>query len=305
MNSSSSHGEANTASNSTAAAARMADPDRLLADWRSLLHEQHHLHPPEAARMLGVSEEALVACRINSGATRLQGPVDRLLKPIARWGRVLCAFSNDCGVHMPIATVNAVVDDELLQLEGEQLRAAVDPTIIARAYLFIDRDDSHGNTRSLQFFDAAGASVFKVFMFHKSRFSAAEQHLLGFAAAGQERHTQPGQLRPGGFSARALSLREDPDEESLGTHVKAEVAALLSTPGPAEIELVGESIRVCWQGNVKGAGIDETMFHIHELDLRSHLRYAPVTGLARSRQGALVLNGRQGRLLRIARGVSQ
>ena len=68
------------------------------------------------------------------------------------------------------------------------------------------------------------------------------------------------------------------------------------------MELVGDHARVTGRGLIQGARMDDAMFHLHETDIRSHLRYAAMTELALSENGALIIKGAESRLLRIARG---
>lgn len=284
------------------------DPDDLLAAWRHLLRTHHHLHAPEAARMLGVPEAALTASRIGSGAVRLIPDVAAVLAPASAWGRVLCAVSNPCGVHMPLGEVAAEANgDGVVCLQGAHMRAEIDAGAAADAYLFVDWDESHGNTRSVQFYDAAGAAILKLFIFHKTKFDAAEGHFAGLKAGNQSRRPSFGLPAASRFDARAASLAEDPVAALLdATDVKPLLAALLGAALPAEggsfaIEMVGDHARVVWRGLLSGARLDKEMLHLHESDLRSHLRYAPLLRAARTRSDALALDGEDGRLLRIAK----
>ena len=288
---------------SRVAAGDLRDPDALLAAWTHLLETHKHLHAPDAARMLEVPEAALVACRIGSGAVRLTPDIAAALAPVSAWGRVLCAFSNPCGVHMPLGAVSAEAGDGTVRLQGTHMWAEIDAGAVADAYLFVDRDDSHGNTRSIQFYNAAGAPILKVFVFHKTRFGAAEAHFAALTADDQSRTVDVARPAAGGFDARAASLAEDPVAAPLEeAHMASLIASLLETGGGFQIELVGDHARVAWRGTLSGARMDERMFHLHETDLRSHLRYAPMLSAARTQTGALAIDGETGRLLRIAKG---
>lgn len=283
------------------------DPDDLLAAWQHLLQTHHHLHAPEAARLLGVPEAALVASRIGSGAVRLMPDIAAVLRPVSAWGRVLCAFSNPCGVHMPLGAVSvAARGDGALRLSGPHMRAEIDAGAVADAYLFVDRDESHGNTRSVQFYDAAGAAILKVFIFHKTRFDAAEGHFAGLAANDQSRTHRAALPAARRYDARAVSLAEDPVAAPIeAMDMKSLLADALSadpaeTGGGFGIETVGDHARAVWRGRLSGVRLDERMLHLHETGLRSHLRYGPLIHAARTQAGALALDGKDGRLLRIA-----
>lgn len=287
---------------------RPRDPDALLKDWRHLLQTHHHLHAPEAARMLGVAEAALVASRIGSGALRLKPDIATILAPVSAWGRVLCAFSNPLGVHMPLGVVSAHIpsEDGMFCLHGLHMQAEIAIEAVADAYLFIDHDESHGNTRSVQFHDANGAPILKVFIFHKTKFDAAQKHIMGLKADDQSRGFHLASAAPGRFDARARSLAEDPVAEWLDTADMKTLIAKSFDASLAEgsvgfgIEMVGDHARVGWSGILSSVRLDEQMFHLHEADIRSHLRYGPMVRAARTQAGALSIDGEGGRLLRIA-----
>ena len=285
--------------------ARLAAPDRLLEDWQALLAKNQHTHPPEAARLLDVPESALIASRIGSGAVRLVPNMVALLAPIAKWGRVLCAFSNACGVHMPLGEVEIREEDDVLILQGDHMRADIDKQAICDAYLFVDTDESHGNTRSLQLFDATGAPILKVFIFHKGLFQDAERHFLNHSADSQSCLIQTSMPMQSRFDPERLSLENDPDIGPVGGGVRELVAQELGNPGQYEVELIGEYARVVWQGQLGGARLDEMMFHLHESDIRSHLRFSAITSLNEARSGAITFSGKAGRVLRIMKGVEQ
>lgn len=284
----------------------MNDPDALLAAWGRLLETHAHLHAPDAARMLAVPDSALAAARIGSGAVRLKPDIGALLAPVSEWGRVLCAFSNACGVHMPLGTVAAEPGEgDVLRLRGTHMRADIDAAAVADAYLFVDRDGSHGNTRSVQFYNAAGAPILKVFIFHKTLFEAAERHLAGVKADDQSRTVQTAIPAADGFDSRAASLAEDPLAAPLEEmDIRATLADLFGphAGGGFTVEAVGDHARAVWQGVLSGVRMDDRMFHLHEADIRSHLRYAPLRRAAKTVGGAVALDGEDGRLLRIAKG---
>ena len=103
----------------------------------------------------------------------------------------------------------------------------------------------------------------------------------------------------GVFDAEAQSLKEDPDELRVEGPVKDIIAGVLRGGGQFQIEMVGDHALAKWTGSFREARMDEAMFHLHEPDLRAHLRLSPLTAAWRTRQGALALNGDEGRLIRI------
>ncbi len=284
---------------------RMEDPNLLLSDWEDLLTSHAHLHPPEAARMLGVPEAALPACRIGSGAVRLQPNLPALLKPIQDWGRVLCAFSNAAGVHMPLGNVSLSVEPDHIGLNGKHMQSQIDPAAIADAYLFVDREESHGNTKSIQFFGGNGETILKVFVFHKTKFAEAEKHLLTYESDNQKRTIAPSPIKQTPFDAHGVSCGTDPDVEQGTEEIHTAVSQLLQSAGSFEVELIADHARAIWKGHLSGARIDADMFHLHEPDIRSHLRFSALNQIAKSRSGAYTFCNGDRRLIRIRQEASK
>lgn len=267
---------------------READPDHLVSGWRTLLATGEHLHAPEIASRLGVSEAALVAARIGSGALRLRPDIVALLAPIDKWGRVLCALSNRSGVTMPLGeTALQVAADGLVRLTGAHLEAEIDAKAVSEAFLFVDRDEKHGATRSIQLFDGNGAPILKVFIFHKTRFSEAEARLHALAADDQSRQRAPGPTAPR-HDLCAASLAADPNVAPASPlDPRAAIEAALGGGGRAEIEAIGRHARAIWRGTVAGLRFGDGMLHLHELGLRAHLRLAALAPPWRAESGAL------------------
>jgi len=284
---------------------RLLGADLLLTDWNDLLARHAHIHPPEAARLLDVPEAALTACRIGSGAVRLKPVLPALLKPIENWGRVLCAFSNASGVHMPLGDVTLSQEPTHVVLEGDHMYAQIDDSAITDAYLLIDKDESHGNTRSIQFFDSSGAAVLKVFAFHKTKFVEAEQHLLSLTSSNQNRAVTLLAAREALFDADSASRAMDPDLAPREGNALDIVQSLFQRSGAYEIELVARHARATWTGTLSGARVDADIFHLHEADIRSHLRFAPLTHVGKTRSGATSFGDGDRRFLRIHREEGQ
>ena len=280
---------------------RLRDPDRLWSDWKILAGQHPHLHAPQAAALMDVPEAALVAARIGSGAVQLSADIASLLSPISGWGRVLWAGSNAAGVVMPLGHATIRRDMQCLTVSSNGFVGQIDPETVRYAYLFENHDDNHGHSKSLQFFDAAGAAILKVFIFHKTRFNTAKDHFLAFTSASQAQTFSPSCPETSAFDAERGSTRTDPDEASLTGDVRAVVAAELSHGGTVELEHISECARIVWTGQPVTPRFDDTMFHFHQADLRAHLRYEPITRMTRTVSGALALTARNGRLLKISR----
>ncbi|UUX49230.1 hypothetical protein NUH88_17730 [Nisaea acidiphila] len=280
------------------------DPGTVLEEWRALLATGEHLHAPDIARRLGVSEAALLAARAGTGAVRLSVDPIRVLAPLADCGRVLCAFANECGVHMPLGDVSVTAGiDGVLRISGSHMSAEIDDGAVAEIFLFEDHDPNHGNTRSLQFFSSTGAPVFKTFVFHKSRFDALRRHCHELANEDQSRVPRPLAATPG-FDPLAVSLNNDANAQHIpGSAYQETISSFLGDGGAFEIEAVCRHARVTWHGTISGARFDRGMLHLHETDLRSHLRLAPLAIAHRTAKGGLSLgisaSGSSERRLRI------
>jgi len=249
---------------------RPDEPDTTLAAWRELLATGVHLHPPEIARQIGVSEAALVASRIGTGATRLLPDIARCLTPIDEWGRVLCAFSTYCGVHMPLGQVTAETGDTArVILRGDHMIAEVNSAAIAEAILFVDTDENHGNTRSIQFFDGQGATVLKVFIFHKTAFAKAAALFNALKHADQSRVSVPAEAAT---SEGQAVWTGRPSEDT-----QTALEAALPANAPVRIRAEGPHAHVTWIGALKGPRFGRGMMHLHEQTLRSHLRLNVLT----------------------------
>lgn len=277
------------------------DPDQVLTAWQDLLTRQAHIHPPEAAKILSVPETALIASRIGSGAVRLKANISALLSPIETWGRVLCAFSNRAGVHMPLGEVRASVNNQIVCLSGDHITAHIDASIIEDAYLFTEEDDNHGKTRSLQFFDGSGAPVVKIYIFHKAKFALNKDHFDAFIHSNQSRHIETKPVRDGVFDANAESINQPPEGQNRQLSLRTALSNIFNNPSVFEIEMVGQHTRVIWNGNITKIRMDEKMLHLHEPDIRSHIRLEEIEAATLSENGSLILSNSERRLLRITK----
>lgn len=269
-----------TEESSRAVQAHPAEPDAILEGWRALLATGRHLHAPDIARELDVSEAALVAARIGQGAVRLSPSPAALLERLSECGRVLCAFSNASGVLMPLGHTSLQMDaGGLLTLSGDHMTASLDAGAVAEVFLFEDSDPNHGSSRSLQFFDEAGAPIVKVFIFHKGNFRAVSPHFLALAHDDQSRVPRPESVASA-FDPLNASLLADAqcdelsakDPQSLLEPFFAEADGV-----PVQIEAVARHALVLWRGCVTKPAFRGGMLHLHETDLRAHLRLGPLT----------------------------
>lgn len=250
------------------------------------------MHAPDIAKRLNVSEASLLAARIGTGALRLQPDASALLSSISEWGRVLCAFSNGSGVHMPLGDLTLEMPEGgPLRMSGAHMQAEIDGEAVAEAFLFLDKDDSHGNSRSLQFFDESGAPIVKIFIFHKGRFEDMESGIRNLAAQDQSRMSKPRSTLPA-YDPQAVSRKHDRDQNAFETVGQDAIESYLpDASGAAEIEAVSKHARVIWKGVLSGRRFANGMMHLHEAGLRSHLRMAPLQVAWTTGKGGLAFDG--------------
>lgn len=273
-------------------------PDEILEGWEELVRTQAHIHAPEVASRLGIAEAALVASRIGTGATRLSPDIRGILAPIDQCGRVLCAFSNECGVHMPLGLVRTTVSNGRLFLTGDHMAAHVDMDAVKDAYLFVDQDESHGNTRSIQFFDAYGAPIVKIFIFHKAKFAAYQPYLDTFASPNQSREVSVSAEKSRGSSGDGEGHRHSkPSGPEVAVCPKETFPELLNEGGQFEIGMISRHAVCRWHGQLSGIRTDDNMLHLHEADIRSHLRFAAMEAAEQSPEGDLNIYGSHGLIM--------
>lgn len=281
----------------------MKTPDELKQEIKLLLEQNKHLHPPEIARRLGVPEACLLATAVGAEATRLVANPARILADIKNWGSVLCVFGNEIGSFMPLGHIDSIkLRGTTLYLRGDHLDAEIESSVITDAYLLIEKDEMHGNTRSLQFFDGEGNSVLKVYIFHKTKFRDAKSVFDALTSANQSRVFHPSPIAKGLFDPRAMSQATDADAEDLpGLHSDQALREFLTLGDRFEIECFTRFTRACWTGVVNKIRIDTRMIHFHEEDLRAHLRLEAFQQWTHTSSGRLAAQGCEGRLLRICR----
>ncbi len=272
-------------------AARLQDRMRLRADWDMLRSQNPHLHAPQAAAMLGVPEAALTACRIGSGAIRLAPDPAALLAPATGWRRVLLAHGSAAGVSLAIGRLDSVAaSGGRIRLEGAHVVTDIAAGAVAHAFWFIDQDAMHGRTRSLQLFDRAGRDVLKLLVLHRAAAAEAEAHLARFRLpddleAGPfdpEADTPPGPAA-GAWAGPARLLPGAP-----GALLRRALEALPAFGEPVAIISFSATGAQTLRGRVAHVRQDAAMVHVHEQDIRMHLR-------PQAMQSAALFEGESGR----------
>lgn len=142
----------------------------LKARWEALREQKPKLRIRDAAAELGVSEAELLATGCGTNVTRLAGDWTQVIKDLATLGRVMCLTRNEHAVHERYG--------EFLQIDFfHGMGQVVGPDIDLRLFLsgwhhgFAVTDMTpDGDRQSLQFFDASGEAVHKVYLQKESNY---------------------------------------------------------------------------------------------------------------------------------------
>jgi len=136
----------------------------LSARWSELRAEQPNVRIRNAAEQLGVSELELLATQVGVDVVRLDATPPEIIGRMHELGRVMALTRNDVCVHERSGTFEKVSFDGGV---GLVLGPDIDLRIFAsqwRHTFAVTTHERRGPRRSLQFFDAAGAAVHKVFL---------------------------------------------------------------------------------------------------------------------------------------------
>lgn len=145
----------------------------LLQRYQQLKQEQAHLRQRDAASALGVSEAALLACLPETIPLHCQPA--RLLPALASLGRLKSITRNQVVVHETQGEYRQLSLSEktglVLNPDGLDLRLFL--THWQHAYA-VRQPGPHGLLHSLQFFDAAGAAINKLYLLEQDKLPAWE-----------------------------------------------------------------------------------------------------------------------------------
>ena len=151
--------------------------------WNSLADEKPKLRIRSAAEHLGVSEAELLATRIGEGVTVLRPEFNELFEAFPDLGEIMASTRNEWAVIEKTGTFDNV---DL----GEHMGVVLDKEIDLRVFLtrfkyaFAELNDRHsrGPLRSIQFFDAHGDSIHKIYVKPGGDVEAWEKLVDDFAA---------------------------------------------------------------------------------------------------------------------------
>jgi putative hemin transport protein len=139
-----------------------ADPESLYHTFHALKAERK-LRNRDAAAALGVSEAEAIASGVGRDAVRLRAPFDALFVRLPEVGEVMALTRNEAAVHEKTGRFETMSGDAKV---GLALGSAIDLRIFYSRWRFgyaVSEPDAEGIKRSLQFYDAQGNAVHKVF----------------------------------------------------------------------------------------------------------------------------------------------
>ena len=158
--------------------------------WVAYRHENPNVRIRNAAAALGVSEAELVATSEGEGVARLDGGWGALLKEIETLGEVMALTRNDACVHEKAGHYS-----DVRLFERHRMGLVLDEQVDLRLFLnhwhlgFAVETPWEGTKdglrRSLQFFDADGTAIHKVFLKRKSDVDAYQRLVAKY------RHADP------------------------------------------------------------------------------------------------------------------
>ncbi len=160
----------------------LSTPTDLASRWQALAAERPALRIYDAARLLGEPEAALLQIEAGSEVTPLAADWAKLLPAVGALGRVMALTRNASCVHER--------HGQYLNVEAEgPMGLALGEDIDLRLFLrnwsfgFAVRPDAQSKRRpSLQFFDAAGRAIHKIYCTQETDMAAYEALVQRFAA---------------------------------------------------------------------------------------------------------------------------
>jgi putative hemin transport protein len=184
-----------------------ADPHALYAAFHALRHERKLRHR-DAAQELGVSECEAVAAAVGRrgehAAVRLAAPWPQLFEQVPTLGTVMALTRNDSVVHEKTGRFEDMSHEGHVGLAlGKDIDLRIFYARWSHGYA-VSEETAHGLQRSLQFFDAQGTAIHKVFQREASDLAA----WMDFVERNAQADQSPGQ-RMGPPPAPAAPLRDD------------------------------------------------------------------------------------------------
>jgi len=167
----------------------MKDLETLRQEREALKKSQPKIRNRDLARQLGISEAGLLTLSLGENVVRLEGDWKDLLRQVKDWGYVMALTRNEHCVH----ECKGIYDNITFYEGAHNVGVAVNPDIDLRFFM---NEWKYGlavtmhrgklpTLHSLQFFNARGEAVHKIFSTPKSKTEAYWRLLSRFRAAEQ------------------------------------------------------------------------------------------------------------------------
>jgi putative hemin transport protein len=171
----------------------LRDPQSLYAQFQRLRSERKLRHR-DAAAALGVSECEAVASAVGRrgplGSVRLAGPWPELFERLPQLGPVMALTRNETAVHEKTGCFGHMSHEGQVGLAlGKDIDLRIFYARWAHGYA-VSEETPQGIQRSLQFFDAQGTAIHKVFLGEASNLMS----WLGLVDCNAHADQSPGQL---------------------------------------------------------------------------------------------------------------
>ena len=157
--------------------------------WQVLKKDNPELRARNAAYVLGVSELELLMTRPESEVLRLKHQPNHVLPRLEALGQVSALTRNNGVIMQKTGQYRDFSIDGCVGIAGGEIDLRVSLESLAYS-LAVTENTADGQILSLQFFDAHGESVHKVYLTDQSDFDAYRKLIDEFTPANQDRNVQ-------------------------------------------------------------------------------------------------------------------
>ncbi|MEM6929883.1 MAG: ChuX/HutX family heme-like substrate-binding protein [Myxococcota bacterium] len=159
----------------------------LRARWEALREAQPGIRARDAAERLGVSEAELAQAAVGETMVRLEGDPGAMIEALGTLGRVMALTRNASIVHERWGTYEEIHANAMHVLVlGPDIDLRIFPRQWRHAYAYDSGPSARRRMRGLQFFDAAGVAVHKVYLGDTSDLDAYAALVNAFRAPVQD-----------------------------------------------------------------------------------------------------------------------
>ncbi|GLR46027.1 hemin-degrading factor [Mesorhizobium amorphae] len=140
----------------------------------------------DLAAKLGISEAELIAAHCGFGVVRVEPRVNDLLTGLEPVGEVMALTRNESAVHEKIGVYDKVVTGTHHAMAlGDDIDLRIFPNVWAYGFA-VEKRDGNDIRRSVQFFDATGEAVHKVYLRPASNLCAYQKLVAELESPNQE-----------------------------------------------------------------------------------------------------------------------